>query len=95
MEYTEMKEAEMKNTVFGEVLAELLAARDMPAVIPYVRGLMRPTGTDGEKLIQRIEGSWAGHPGDATMGALSDRPKLSERERLELAFAMTFEDRLP
>ena len=95
MEYTEKKKAEMKNTIFGEVLAELLEARDMPPVIPYVRGLMKRTGTDTDKLIARIEGEWAGHPGDATMAALSERLELSERERLELAYAMTFEGRRP
>ena len=100
MEYTEMKKAEMKkaemkNTVFGEVLAEFLEARDMPPVIPYVRGLVEGVNLDAELLIQRIEGTSTEHPGDEVMAALSDRLELTGRERRELAFAFTYEMRLP
>ena len=89
------EKTKMTRTVFGEVLAELLEARDMPPAIPYVRGLMRRTGTDGEKLIERIEDAHAPHPGDATMAALSDRLELTMRERRELAFAFSYEMRSP
>ena len=95
MEYTEMKEAEMKNTVFGEVLAELLEERDMPPVIPYVEGLVEGVNLDASKLIRRIEGTSTEHPGDEVMAALSDRLKLSEQERRKLAFAFTYEIRPP
>ncbi len=84
---------EMRNTVFGEVLAELLEARDMPPAIPYVEGLAESAGIDAEKLIRRIEDPNAEHPGG--LEEMADRLKLSGRERRELSFAFTYERRLP
>ncbi len=75
----------MTRTVFGEVLAELLEARDMPPVRPFVEGLVRRTSIDGEKLIRRIEDPNAEHPGD--LEEMADRLGLSRRERRELSFA--------
>ena len=86
---------EMTKTVFGEVLAELLEARDMPARLAYVEGLVEGVNLDAALLIQRIEGTSTEHPGDATMAALSDRLELSEQERRKLAFAFTYEIRPP
>ncbi len=83
----------LTKTVFGEVLAELLEARDMPAAIDYVEGLVEPTSIDGEKLVARIEGTSTEHPGD--LGELADRLELSRWERRALAFAFAYEQRLP
>ncbi len=89
-----MKE-EMKNTVFGEVLAELLEARDMPARLAYVEGLVEGVSPDAALLIARIQGTSTEHPGDDVMAALSDRLELDERERSELAYAYAYEMRRP
>ncbi len=84
---------EMRKTVFGEVLAEFLEARDMPPAIPYVEGLAESVGIDAEKLIARIEDPNAEHPGH--LEEMADRLGLSRRERKELSFAFTYELRLP
>ncbi len=47
-----MQHAEMRNTVFGEVLAEMLEARSIP-VTPFTVGkLAEDAGMDGWKVIK-------------------------------------------
>ncbi len=86
---------EMTNTVFGEVLGEMLWVRDMLARLAYVRGLLEGVNLDASELLERIEDAQAPHPGDEVMAALSDRLELTGRERREFAFAYTYEMRLP
>ena len=90
-----MMTEEMTNTVFGEVLAEMLEAREMPASLAYVEELVEGVNLDAAGLIRRIEGTSTEHPGDATMAALSDRLELTSQERRKLAFAYTYEVRPP
>ena len=90
-----MMKEEMKTTVFGEVLAELLEARDMPPALAYVRGLLEGVNMDASELLERIEDAHAPHPGDEAMAVLSDRLELTRRERKDLAFAFTYEIRPP
>ena len=88
-----MMTEEMTKTVFGEVLAELLEKRDMPARLAYVRGLVKRTSMDAERLIARIEGTSMKHPGE--LEELADRLELTSQERHELAFALAYEMRQP
>jgi hypothetical protein len=82
---------EMRNTVFGEVLASLLEARGLE-VSPFKVGkLAEEAGLDGWKVIGRMADAGVEDAGylDGLAGVLG----LSESEKIELAFAYTFERR--
>jgi hypothetical protein len=84
---------EMRNTTFGEVLAEFMEARG-PEVSPFAVGkLAEDAGVDGWKLINRMAD--AANRGPRDLGGLADALGLSEAERDELAFAFAFERRAP
>ena len=84
---------QMRQTVFGEVLAELLEARDLE-VSPFAVGkLAEDAGLDGWKVLGRMAD--AATRGPANLGGLADALGLSEAERDELAFAFAFERRPP
>jgi hypothetical protein len=82
---------EMRNTVFGEVLAELLEARGLE-VSPFAVGkLAEDAGLDGWKVIDRMADADTESPGhlDGLVAAL----ELSETEKVRLASAYAFERR--
>ncbi len=82
---------ELKNTVFGEVLVELLEKRNLP-VTPFKVGLLAENaGLDGWKVLDRMAAAGAGYAGplDGLVVAL----QLSRPEMRDLAHAFTFEER--
>jgi arginyl-tRNA synthetase len=82
---------EMRNTVFGEVLAELLEKRGLE-VTPFAVGkLGEQSGLDGWKLINRMANADAEDTGH--LGGLANAMDLSEPEKVQLACAYTFERR--
>jgi hypothetical protein len=88
MEYTEMR-----NTVFGEVLAELLEKREIPLTPFRVGKLAEDAGLDGWKVINRMASADAEPPHD--FGGLASALALTEPEKTELAFAFAYERRSP
>jgi hypothetical protein len=86
-----MNHPEMRNTVFGQVLAELLEARDLP-VTPFAVGkLAEENGLDGWRLINRMADADvedAGH-----LDGLAAALQLTRAEMVQLAFAYSFERR--
>jgi hypothetical protein len=87
-----MNHPEMRNTVFGEVLAGLLEAREIP-VTPFTVGqFAENAGLNGWDVINRMADADSGHVG--YLDGLADALNLSGPERLELALAYTFEDRI-
>ena len=86
-----MKYAELRQTTFGQVLAELMESRDLE-VTPFQVGLLgEKSGLDGWRLINRMADAGAEDPGD--LGGLANALDLSDSERLELAYAYSFEQR--
>lgn len=86
-----MNHPEMRNTVFGEVLAELLEARDLPVTPARVGKLAEDAGLDGWKVLGRMADPDAEDTGH--LGGLGKALNLSEAEKIALAFAYTFERR--
>jgi hypothetical protein len=82
---------EMRATVFGQVLAELLEGRGLPVTPAKVGKLGEQSGLDGWKLINRMAD--AANKGPRDLGGLAEALGLSEAERDELAFAFAFERR--
>jgi hypothetical protein len=83
--------AQMRNTVFGEVLASLLQARGLE-VTPFAVGkLAEEAGLDGWKVINRMA-SWDAPPAGHLNG-LAARLGLTEPEMDELALAYALEKR--
>ena len=86
-----IKHPEMRATVFGEVLAEMLEARDIP-VTPFTVGkLAEDAGMDGWKVLARMADEDAGHAGP--LGGLADALALTEPEMMRLASAYAMERR--
>lgn len=91
MERPGARHPEMRNTVFGEVLAELLEARGLEVTPFKVGKLAEDAGLDGWKVIGRMADEGHEPPGylDGLVAALD----LSEPERIRLAFAYSMEYR--
>jgi hypothetical protein len=83
---------EMTNTVFGEVLAELLEARGLEVTPFKVGRLAEDSGLDGWRVINRMADADAEDTGH--LGGLGKALNLSEVEKVELAFAYSFEQRI-
>jgi hypothetical protein len=84
---------EMRNTVFGEVLASLLEERGLE-VTPFAVGkLAEEAGLDGWKVLGRMADTGNEPPGylDGLAAALD----LTRAERIELALAYSMERRQP
>ncbi len=82
---------EMRSTVFGEVLAELLEKRGLKVTPFRVGKLAEDAGLDGWKVINRMVNADAEYAGD--LDGLAERLDLSEVERDELAHAYALERR--
>ena len=87
-----MQHPEMRQTVFGQVLAELIESRGLEVTPFKVGKIAEQSGLDGWKVLGRMADAGAEDPGD--LGGLADVLGLSESERLELAYAYSFEQRL-
>jgi len=83
---------EIRQTIFGEVLASLIESRDLEVTPFKVGRLAEKAGLDGWKVIDRMADAGAEDPGD--LDGLADVLGLSQSERLELAYAYSFEQRL-
>ncbi len=82
---------ELKNTVFGEVFAEMLEARGLPVTPFEVGKLAEDAGLNGWKVLDRMASAGAGYAGplDGLVAALD----LTKPETKDLAHAFTFEER--
>ena len=86
-----MKYAELRQTTFGQVVAELMESRDLE-VTPFQVGLLgEKSNLDGWRLLNRMTDANAEDPGD--LGGLADALGLSASERDTLALAYAFEQR--
>jgi hypothetical protein len=87
-----MKYAELRQTTFGQVLVELLEARGLP-VSPFAVGqLAEDAALDGWKVINRMADAGAEDAG--YLDGLADALGLSESEKIQLAYAYSFEQRI-
>ncbi len=86
-----MKHPEMRNTVFGEVLAELLEAREIPVTPATVGLLAEEARMDGWKVINRMASDEAEYSGP--YNGLAEALDLTEPEMMELAHAHAYEKR--
>jgi hypothetical protein len=84
---------ELRQTTFGEVVAELLESRGLEASPFAVGKLAEDCGLDGWKVLGRMADPANRGPRD--LGSLANALDLSEAERDELAFAFAFERRPP
>ena len=86
----ERKHPEMQNTVFGQVLTEILEARDLPVTPFKVGKLAEDNGADGWAVINRMAstGHDVGH-----LDGLATALNMSQDEMTELALANIFEKR--
>jgi hypothetical protein len=86
-----MEHPEMRNTVFGQGLAELLEARGLE-VSPFKVGkLAEDAGLDGWKVLGRMADTGNEPPG--YLDGLAATLGLSAAERIELALAYSMEQR--
>ena len=86
-----MDHPEMRNTVFGEVLAEMLEVRGLPVTPFEVGQLAEDAGLDGWKVINRMANAGAEYAGP--LDGLARALGLSRLEMRDLALAFAFEDR--
>ena len=86
-----MEHPRMRNTVFGEVLAEQLAERGIPDTPFRVGKLAEEAGLDGWKVLHRMADPDAEYAGP--LDGLAASLELSEPEMMELAHAFAFERR--
>jgi arginyl-tRNA synthetase len=82
---------QLRATIFGQVLAELLEKRGLEVTPFKVGKLGEQSGLDGWKLINRMANADAEDTGH--LGGLAKVLNLSEAEKIELSFAYTFERR--
>jgi hypothetical protein len=81
---------ELRATIFGQVLAELLEARGLPVTPFKVGKLAEEAGLDGWKVLGRMTDAGAEDPGD--LDGLAAALELSETEKVRLAVAYAFEE---
>jgi hypothetical protein len=78
-------------SVFGEVLAELLESRGIPATEENIRELAIAGGLDPDLVLARVSGETDEHVGAFTR--VAKNLELSMDEMLELAWAYTLGER--
>ena len=86
-----MEHATIRDTVFGEVLIELLEKRGIEPTPGKIDELAERSAIDGWALIARMSDPDAGHLG--YLDALARVLHLSDAERTQLACAFSFERR--
>ncbi len=86
-----MENPEMRNTRFGEVLAELLEARGLEVTPFQVGKLAEDAGLDGWAVLERMTNPDAENFGHLI--GLADALQLTEPEKVKLALAYIFEER--
>ena len=86
-----MKYAELRQTAFGQVVAELMESRDLEVTPFQVGKLGEKSGLDGWRLINRMADAGAADPGD--LDGLASDLDLTRAERDKLALAYAFEQR--
>ena len=84
-----MEHPELRNTVFGELLGELLESRGLSVTPAKVGKLAEEAGLDGWAVINRMASTDAEYV--EGLEDLADALELSEREKAKLALAYTFE----
>lgn len=84
---------EMRNTIFGEVLAELLEKRGLEVTPFKVGKLAEEAGLDGWKIINRMASTAAGNSAGYLNG-LAEALDLSGQEMARLALAYSFDERM-
>jgi sulfite reductase alpha subunit-like flavoprotein len=82
---------EMRNTVFGDVLAELLEKRDLEVTPSRVGKLAEEAGLDASKVINRMAD--AGNEPPGYLDGLAETLDLTGPERRQLALAYAMEQR--
>ena len=87
-----MNRPEMRNTVFGEVLAELLEARGLEVTPFKVGKLAEDVGLDGWAIINRMASTASGNSAGYLDG-LANALDLAEPEKIKLALAYSLEER--
>ena len=90
-EETMTEHPEMRNTRFGEVLAEMLEERGIEVTPDAVGDLAKDVGLDSRKILGRMARRDAPFAGE--LGGLADVLELTREEMMRLAFAYTFEIR--
>jgi hypothetical protein len=78
-------------SVFGEVLAELMEAREIPATEEQIGELAATSGLDPDDFIARVRGELVEHVGH--LEELAVALGLSVTERVVLCIAYAFEKR--
>ncbi len=82
---------QMRNTIFGEVLAELLEARGLE-VTPFAVGMLaEEAGLDGWRVLGRMADAGAEDAG--YLDGLAAALQLTRAEKVRLAYAYSFERR--
>ena len=89
-ETTKREHPEMRNTVFGQVLTEILEARDFTVTPANVGKLAEDSGADGWAVISRTAS--IEHPAGPLDG-LADALELTYEEMDRLALANAYEER--
>jgi hypothetical protein len=82
---------EMRNTVFGEVLASLLEERGLPVTPAKVGKLAEEAGLDGWRVLGRMADTGAEDAGH--LDGLAAALELTRAEMVRLAVAYAFERR--
>ena len=91
-EAMERKHPEMQNTVFGQVLTEILEERDLPVTPFKVGKLAEDSGADGWAVINRM--AYAHAEGAGPLDGLADGLELTDEEKVRLARANAYEERI-
>jgi hypothetical protein len=90
------QETQRVRTVFGEVLAELMEERGLEPTPAQIIALGERSGLDGQDLLRDVQRgiTRGGRRARKKLTGLADELGLTEPEKVRIALAYTFEDRL-